>query len=153
MNHRFRLLRFLHILFLDILSLPPQLWQVRRRGVCRLCRHGHPELLPPSLHLLLLCDIQKGRPAGKEAKWNGNQSCDRYEQDGDSLGEFGQEHYKSSQRISGQWSCQNQRKRKWDRSELERDCDEIKKSLDFHWWIRSFMTKGFAKLVPRNTRR
>lgn len=133
-NLRVCLLRVLHLLLLDILSKPPQLRQVCGRGVCRLRRHGHPKLLPPSLHLLLLCDIQKGRPAGKEAKWDRDQGCDRDEQDGDSIGEFGQERHESRQRISGQWSYQSQRKCNRVRSELERDGHEIEESMNL--WSR-----------------
>jgi hypothetical protein len=58
---RFRLLRIVHLLHIDLLQMDAKLGQMCRRGIRGFRRHGNNQLLPPPLHLILLRDLQERR--------------------------------------------------------------------------------------------
>lgn len=62
-RHRLRLLRIMDLLHVDLLPVASQCWQMRRRGVRCLRRHGRSDVLPGALHLFLHCYLPEGGQA------------------------------------------------------------------------------------------
>ena len=61
---RVYLLCFLLILFLHLLRPSAVCWRLRRRRICSLCGHGHHQLLPTPVYIILLCNVQETHHKG-----------------------------------------------------------------------------------------
>lgn len=129
MSCRFCLLRLIYIFQFDLLSSPAQLWQVRRGGIRCVCRHGDLELISTSLHLILLCYIQKGRAERSKTKRYSHPSRDRYEQAGSPVGGPGQGRHQSRKWIRAQRAYDRQRNRQSFWKKCEWPCYAVAKSM------------------------